>query len=155
MDSRFTLAETGELRLAAKLIKKYFPELNNLRYDILYDLKKRAQVGKYVLGRVKKTDDALRLFTELRDDGRHKDCHVIFFFDFAVFSSINTQDKKRLIYHELCHVKRKEDDPESFYLIPHDFEGFYSEIEYNDDDPNWGERFAAIAAHAYATQEEE
>lgn len=154
MESRFSLAQPSDLRIVSKIIKEEFPELTNLRYDVLYDLKKRTQAGKYVFGRVKKTDDALRLFTELRNDGRHKDCHVIFFFDFAVFSHLSAKDKKRLVYHELCHVKRKEDDKEVFYIVPHDFEGFYSEIEYNEDDPNWNDKLASLAMQIYEGGEE-
>jgi len=147
MESRFEFTDGNVRRLIKHMIKESFPTLDTLEFATLYDHKKRMSGGKLVLARVKKANDELKVFTE--DEDCPNGVHVVFFFDYALFAYIDKKDKKRLIYHELCHVVPSEKDENDYNVVPHDFEGFYSEIDYNKDDPEWKIRMAGILESHY------
>lgn len=150
MESRFEHATPADKRLIKKMLKNDFAFLEGLRFLALYDNKKRTSSGKLILARVKKADDELKLLTEETEppDG----IHVIFFFDGTLFSVLSTTDKKRLIYHEFCHIEKQ--DVDKYIILPHDFEGFYAEIDYNSDDPNWNQRLADKAWQLHNQEKE-
>lgn len=151
MESRYEFADRKTKMHIKKVIKEQFPLLDELLFLVFFDHKKRMSGNKFVLARVKKAGDEIRALTE--EEFEPNGVHVVFFFDYSLFRLIDTKDKKRIIYHELCHVVPSEKDDASFNVVPHDFEGFYSEIDYNNDDPDWSKRLAGVLEEYHKNSE--
>jgi hypothetical protein len=148
--SRFEDATNDVINMVEKIKKEVFDQLLNAKIKILMDTKKRKIGGKYVLGRIKKTNDELKALALNEHDEPYD---YILFLDKVVFNTINDIDKIRLIRHELqhCEVDVEADNP--YKIKGHEVEDFHDEIIYNQDDPRWGERIAIIADSIYENDE--
>jgi hypothetical protein len=148
--SRFENVDQETVDFIREIIGKDFERLVNAKIKILFDTKKRKSGGNYTLGRMQKANDLIRTLTfdETEDEGYD----YILYLDKVVWSSIDEKDKERLVRHELCHcdVDFEKDNP--YALKDHEITDFYSEIEYNKDDPRWAERIAVVAEQIYENE---
>lgn len=129
-----------------KLIDERFPELEASKFIVLFDNKKRKAGGRYVIGRIKKTNDELKVLS-LDDDGIAPD--YIMFIDKNVYEVLDDKDKERVIFHELCHTEVNFDSDNQYRIKDHEIQSFYAEIEFNSDDQRWAERVGTIAESVY------
>ena len=139
--------EVGKLFLSVQ--KKYFPELNNVNFELVFDTKKRIKNGKFVFAQIKKADDLIQYFST-------HDVDYVIFLDKNIWDAISEEDKIRIVRHELRHVfidARTEDV--KYKIRPHDFEDFRAEVILNKDDPDWAERVALVAESLYDKDKEE
>jgi len=141
---RFEEATEDVYNLLHKIIDEHFVELRTAVFLVMFDLKKRVSKGKYVIARIKKTNDELKAFT-MDDNGVPAD--YIMFIDKNIYTNIDERDKERIIFHELCHCDVGE---ETFNIKDHEIQGFYAEIDFNSDDTRWSERLLTIADHLYS-----
>ncbi|MBF0566656.1 MAG: hypothetical protein HQK89_15635 [Nitrospirae bacterium] len=133
---------------------KYFPELSGLKINVLYDLKKRTNKGKLVLGNIKKTDDLIRHHTK-SEFGLQDGYDFILFLDKFIFNHIDDNDKVRLIRHQFRHVfYDSENDKDPYRLVGHDVEDFFEELQLNKDDMRWAERVMEVAMALYEEDKE-
>jgi predicted metallopeptidase len=151
MANRFEDAPTSVEELVNRVISKDFDRLSGARIKIIFDTKKRSSGGKYVLGRMKKTNEHERFLTALEtntEDGYD----YFMYLDKNVFEKIDEKDKIRLIRHELQHCELDFNADNPYKIKDHEITDFYDEIEYNRDDPRWGERLASIAESVYSSE---
>lgn len=127
-----------------------FGTLSQAQIHIVFDTKKKKNGDKYVFARVSSTSEMQKYLSSTRDcpDG----FHFILFIDKNVWNEIERADKKRLIFHELCHCSVDLDKKDPFSVRPHEIEQFEAEIRYNEDDPRWSMRLAEVAASIYDTK---
>lgn len=138
---------TDIIDMMEKVKREVFPQLLNAKIKILMDTKKRKSGGKYILGRIKKTNDELKALALNEYDQPYD---YILFLDNAVFHAVDDVDKVRIIRHELQHCEVDIESADNPYKIRgHEVEDFHDEIIYNKDDPRWGERIATIADSIY------
>lgn len=151
MPNRYEDVPQDVLYLAAYVQKEWFPYLINAKVKVLFDTKKRASKGRFVLGRIQKTSTVLRHLT--REEARSADgFDYILYLDKAVFESVEKADRIRIIRHEFRHCFYDLDSKNDPYkLVGHDIEDFYEEMELNKDDLRWRERIATVAASIYDT----
>lgn len=140
--SRFEEASPETVNLVRDVMEESFPELQTARMVVLYDTKKRKSGGKFVIGRMKKTNDELKAFAT---DPSGDSYDYIMFLDKLVFEAVDENDKKYIIFHELCHCQIDLDSSDQFKIKDHEIQTFYSEMEYTKDNPRWLERVSAIA----------
>ena len=129
-----------------------FEKLGQANIHIIFDTKKKKDGDKYVFARVQSTSELQRYLSADKDcpDGYH----YIVYIDKNVWDNIERADKKRLVFHELCHCDVDMDKKDPYKTRPHEIEQFEAEIKYNEDDPRWGLRLAEIAASIYATKKD-
>lgn len=145
---RFEEADQHTVDFVNEVINEDFISLAGAKIKVLFDQKKRKSGGKYVLGRMQKANDLIRTLT--KEDGTAEEGYdYILYLDIAVWESIDDTDKKRLVRHELCHCDVNFDRSVPYGLKDHEVQDFFSEIEYNREDPRWGERLATIAESIY------
>ncbi|MFH1060136.1 MAG: putative metallopeptidase [Pseudomonadota bacterium] len=147
MSSRFAFAPDWVQDLVDEVRREHFPGLANARILVLFDEKKRQSQGRYVLGRIQRAQDVVRLLSE-HADGEAFD--YVLGLDYEVFVRIERPDQVRLIRHELRHCwhdSEAEDNP--YKLVGHDIEDFHAEVKLNADDPKWVQRLAEVAASIY------
>lgn len=139
---RFEEVSNDVYLLMEDVINTEMRHLAEAQICILYDNKKRKSGDRYVLGRIKSTSEELKAFA-VNEHGQMYD--YVMFLDKEVFLRIGDEDRKALIYHELCHCKVTEGE-NPYKIQGHEIETFYSEIDRNRDNPRVFERLGAIAA---------
>jgi len=134
---------------------EHFPELKNAKIKVLFDLKKRTSGGRLTLGRIMKTNDLLRHLTIDRVDPIEGYDYIISL-DKTCWETIESEDKVRIIRHELRHAYFDIDSEENPYkLVDHSILDFYEELEANKDDPKWRERVGTLTESIYEQRKEE
>jgi hypothetical protein len=145
--SRFEDAPQQTIDFVENVLNQNFPELQGCLMKVMYDNKKRKSGGRFVLGKMKKTNDELKAFAT-DDNGNPYD--YIMFLDRLVWDNIEEKDREKLVFHELCHCKPDFDSNTDQYKVQdHEIQTFYSEIEFCRDDPRWLERVSVIAESLY------
>jgi len=146
--SKFEEVPENIINIMNDEIKNDFPTIANARIKVLYNMKKKINQGKLVLGQIVKTNPILNYLTssnENSDDGYN----YIMFLDGNVFPVLEIKDQKRLIRHELNHIFIDLDAKNPYKIVGHEINDFFKEIEYNKDEPKWLERVSAIAEQIY------
>ncbi len=153
MPNRFEGAVTQDLDLLDKVIQQGFPELQIARFLIYMDTKKRKSKGKYIIARIKKNNEEMRIAT-MDDSGL--EYHYSIFLDNYVWQNLDEKDQIRTLRRLLAQCDIDHDNTNDPYKMK-DFEvqDFYSEIEFNKDDNRWLERVNLTAESLYDDEEEE
>ena len=124
-----------------------FPELDAAIILVLFDTKKRKSGGRYIIGRIKKANDEVRVMAT-DDNGISPD--YVMFLDKQIWNALDDRDKERIVYHELCHCETNfESDTNQYKIRDHEIQTFYAEIDYNVDDARWLERVTTVADSIY------
>lgn len=152
MSSRFEDVPQWVYDKMNEIRRDSFTHLTNAAIRILYDTKKRKSKGSYVLGRMQKSNDLVRKLT-VDEVESPEGTDYIMYLDKAVFENVDESDQTRIIRHELCHADVDLDSDNPYKIIGHEIEDFYSEIEYNKDDPRWTERCATVAESVYERED--
>ena len=149
---RFEDVTSDVTRMVDGMVDSDFPELRTANITILFDTKKRKSGGQFVLGRLKKANDETKALA-VGEDGVAPD--YVLFIDKNVFDALDPVDKKRLIYHQLCHTHYDGDCENPYKVKGPEIQTFYSEIEYNNDDQRWAERLSVVAESVYDPENQE
>lgn len=149
--SRFEEAPQEVYSLMNTIISDAFPRLNGANIKVIFDTKKRISGGKYVFGRFAKTNELQKYLTA--DDIAEEGYDYFMYLDKNVYDVIEEPDKIRLIRHELQHSDVNFEAKEPYKVRGHEVEDFYEEIEYNREDPRWGERLLAVAESIYNSED--
>lgn len=151
-NNRYEPADPLYYRMVNKLVQKYFSEAEDAEFLLLMDSKKVTKSGRLVFARIKKANEEIRTLTATDDNPDGVD--YVIYMDKTLFTLIDTKDKRRILFHELKHMRIKETPQETdrrkiFNVVGHEFEGFHDELWYNKDDPHWQERVGTVLAEAY------
>jgi len=137
------------LDLFGEVRSKYFEELEDVNFKLVFDTKKRIKESKYVFAQIKKVDDLTGFLVE-------DEINYVIMIDKNIWGAIEKDDRIRIVRHELCHVFiDNHTDKNPFKIKPHDFSDFLIEVERNKEDPRWLERLTAVAESIYEANEEE
>ncbi len=146
MPNRFDDVTNEELNMVDKVIKDAFPELVAARFLMFFDNKKRKTKGKYVIGRIKKLNEEQRIMTMDENGGEY---HYTIFLDKFIWDNLTEPDQIKILRRLMCQcdIDHEGDDP--YKMQDYEVQDFYSEIQYNHDDPRWLERVELIAENLY------
>src|SRR6056297_451130 len=135
------------------IIKDSFPTLLNAKIKMLFLMNKKTSGGHMVLGTMNKATPRENYLTstDTGDDG----VNYIMMLDGNVFPSLDVEDQKRLIRHELNHAYIDLEAKDPYKVIGHEIENFFKEVEYNKDEPRWKDRVFSIADQIYEDMEEQ
>lgn len=151
MASRFENAGAEVVQMVEDMVEEQFPQLEGAAINVVFDTKKRKSGGQYVLGRLQKTNDLMRYLSE--SDEHPNGFDYILYLDKNVFNELSTSDKNRLIFHELCHADVDFEKNDPYRIRNHEIEGFFAELDYNQDDRQWDQRVATIASSVHEKDE--
>jgi len=132
-------------------VKTQFPHLSSATIKSLFSNKKKLSGGKITLAWIQKTNDLTKLLSA--DNIITQGYDYIMFIDSNVWENIEDKDRERLIRHELCHCEVDLESNNPYKIKDHEITDFYSEIEFNKDDPRWTERLGEIALSVYDSDE--
>ena len=150
-DLRYEDAPDHAKDLLKKCIKERFPNLGQANILFLMDTKKRESQGMITLGRILKTNDLTRHLT-IDESGSDLGYDYIVFFDKLCWDNMKDVDRMRLMSHELSHTD-VDVDTSKFKIRAHTIEDFYSEVERNQDDPQWRRRVGDMLVARYEAKD--
>jgi len=149
METRYKDADKRIRRMVSNMIRKEFSHLNSVNIKVILDTKPKKTQGRYRLGEMKKAND-MDKFLSKSEENAFEGWHFIMILDEGLVQHAKKEDIKRVIFHELCHAGFT--DKGECTTLPHEFEGFYMELDYNQDDPQWKERMFYITAAAHGDE---
>jgi len=143
--NRYEEADEGFVTLFLDILEERFPDLQQFKIKLIYDLKQRISKGKLVLATIELAGPKLRFFT--RDKIAMEGYDYIMIMDKKAWELSAEKDRKRIISHELRHVFI--DEKGTPKLVGHEIEDFYAEIRLNEDDPEWRRKVATLVRDVY------
>ena len=128
---RYEESDDSLVEVFLEVLEKTFPKYGNLKFKLIYDLKKRINKGQLVLASIELPSAKVKFFSqdEIAVDGYD----YIMTVDKKAWELADVATKQRVIRHELRHVFI--DEKGTPKLIGHEIEDFYADIELNKDDP--------------------
>jgi len=148
--SRYENAPENAYKIMNKLIGDHFSYLAGSKIQILFDTKKKKRGGEYRIGSIQTTNDLTKFLTS-DDEGEAAD--YIMYIDKLIWNLTEDRDKERIVYHELCHCDVNLEKTHPYKIKDHEIQGFYSELDFNNDDPKWKLRLSTIASSVYDEEE--
>jgi len=136
------------VELVNVVLEEHFDELIGAKIKPIFDTKKRTHGGRVVLGRMQKCNELVKFLTN--DQAISPEGFDFFLYlDKNIYQAMHEEQRKELVFHELCHCGVDFDRSDPYYVVPHDVETFYKEIEFHADDPRWYEKLSVIAEAVY------
>jgi hypothetical protein len=151
---RFVDADEDVIDVVSSVKEETFPELAQANIKIIMDQKKRTSGGKYVLGRMKKTNE-LERHLSVNEAGTQDGFDYIMYLDEMAWNIATPEERKKLVRHELRHCELDNDSNTNPYKVKgHDIEDFEAEIRLNADDPGWANRLGERVQLEYEAEAE-
>ncbi|CAN2040145.1 putative phage metallopeptidase domain-containing protein [Candidatus Magnetomoraceae bacterium gMMP-15] len=150
---RFINIDEGTQAVVKEVIQGDFSHLVQAKIKVLFDTRKRKSIGKYVLGKLQKTNDLLRHLTSV-ETGDAEGYDYLLYLDERVFESIDRIDKIRLIRHLLQYADIDYEADIPYKIRKEEVVTWYDELEFNKEDPRWYERLETIAESLYNSEDE-
>lgn len=142
---RYEEATEEFVEIFLDVMEKHFPQLQHLKFKLIFDLKKRINAGKIVLASIELTSPKIKFFS--RDKIAIEGYDFILIMDQKAWDLSGTLAKERIIRHELRHVLINEKGEPK--VVGHEIEDFYAEVELNKDDPEWRVKLATLVRDVY------
>ena len=141
---RYYEAEASVYNLMDELIEERFG--NTLRaatIKVLVDVKPKIDkfTNRITFASIKGANEVEKFLT--MDGHNLAGIDYIIFISELVWELAGGGDKKRILSHELSHTLL--DEKGNYKTVRHDIEDFYSEVQFNKDDPMWGQALSTIA----------
>lgn len=127
------------------VVEEKFPQYQNLKFKLIFDLRKRVSKGKLVLASIELPSPKLKYFS--KDKIAVEGYDYLMIVDQKAWELAGENTRTRLIRHELRHVFIDEQGMPK--IVGHEIEDFYSEVELNKDDPEWGRILADLTRDVY------
>jgi len=148
--NRYTDCDEKFVELFLQVLEERFPMYGNLKFKLIFDLKKKVNKGKICLGSISLATDKIKYFT--KDSVAVEGYDYVIILDKKAWELSSDDDKKRIISHELRHVFI--DDNGKLKVVPHDISDFIVEQKLNQDSPDWGVKLSTIVNDIYEQEKE-
>jgi len=148
--NRYIDCDEKFVEMFLQILEERFPMYGNLKFKLVFDLKKKINKGKICLGSISLATDKIKYFT--KDDVAVDGYDYVIILDRKAWELASDEDKKRIISHELRHVFI--DDKGRLKILPHDVSDFVAEQKLNQSDPAWSIKLATIVNDIYEQEKE-
>jgi hypothetical protein len=140
--NRYENVTNDEYVILKEVKENYFSELASANIKMVFNTKKKKSGGKVILASIKKPSEVEQFLCTDEID-------YIMFIDQNAWMLADTEDRVRLVRHELRHTDVDMDATKPFKLRGHSVEDFYREIAFNRDKPKWGDELALLVEMKY------
>ena len=148
--NRYTDCDESFVELFLQVLEERFPMYGNLKFKLMFDLKKKVNKGKICLGSITLASDKIKYFT--KDNVALEGYDYVMILDKKAWELASLDDRKRIISHELRHVFV--DDNGKLKILPHDISDFVAEQKLNQDAPDWGIKLSILVDDIYEQEKE-
>lgn len=142
---RYEEANESLVEAFLNVTEETFPQYQNLKFKLIFDLKKRIKQGALVLASIELLSPKIKYFS--KDKIATEGYDYLMIVDQKAWELANEATRTRLIRHELRHIFI--DEKGTPKLVGHEIEDFYSEVELNQDDPEWRRTLATLTRDVY------
>ena len=148
--NRYIDCDETFVEMFLQVLEERFPMYGNLKFKLIFDLKKKVNKGKICLGDITLASDKIKYFT--KDNVALDGYDYVIILDRKAWELASKDDKKRIISHELRHVFV--DDNGKLKILPHDVSDFVAEQKLNQDAPDWGIKLSTLVNDIYEQEKE-
>jgi len=142
---RYEEADESLVESFLDVVEGHFPTLQNLKFKLIFDLKKRINKGQLVLASIELASPKIKFFS--KDNVAVDGYDFILIVDQKAWELSGKATRSRIIRHELRHVFINETgDPK---VVGHEIEDFYAEVELNKDDAEWRRKLGTLVRDVY------
>ena len=152
--SRYSNVDKDTTKLINSIINESFKHLLQARIKMIFDARKRKSSGKYVIGKIQKTNEFTRFLTSV-ETGDPAGFDYFLYLDEKVFEAIDTIDKIRVVRHLLQYEDIDYESDTPFKLRKEEVLTWYDEMEFNKEDPKWQDRLQAVAESIHNPEDNE
>lgn len=132
------------------VLEKRFAGFANLKFKLIFDLKKRISKGALVFASIELANQKIKHFT--KDDVAIDGYDYVLIVDKKSWEVCSDKDKERIISHELRHAFI--DEKGAPKILGHEIEDFYAELKLNEDDPEWKRKLSVLVHDMYEQEKE-
>lgn len=145
---RYEDVDSNVLDLFGKVRSKYFENLEDVGFKLVYDTKKRIKNGKYVFASIKTVDDLTDFLAE-------DDFNYVITIDKNIWEKIEEGDRIRVLRRMLRSVEVDHAAKNKYKIKPFDREDFEEEIRLasEESEPNWIQKLSVMAEIIYNDNE--
>jgi len=127
------------------VMEEHFPQLQYLKFKLIYDLKQRVSGGRMVLASIETASPKIKYLSKdkIAIDGYD----LLLIVDLKVWEVASADQRAKLIRHELRHVQI--DEKGAVKTVGHEIEDFHIEVKLNVDNPEWRMQLATLTHDLY------
>jgi hypothetical protein len=142
---RYEEADDSLVEVFLEILEEHAPQLQFLKFKLIYDLKKRISKGKIVLASIETAGPKIKFLSKdkIAIDGYD----LLLVVDLKVWEVATADHRKKIIRHELRHIEL--DEKGGVTIVGHEIEDFHVEVKLNQDDPQWRMYLATLANDMY------
>lgn len=142
---RYEEADDSLVEVFLEILEEHAPQLQFLKFKLIYDLKKRISKGKIVLASIETAGPKIKFLSKdkIAIDGYD----LLLVVDLKVWEVASADHRKKIIRHELRHIQL--DEKGGVTIVGHEIEDFHIEVKLNQDDPEWRMYLATLANDMY------
>jgi len=142
---RYEDSDESLVEVFLAVMEEHFPQLQFLKFKLIFDLKQRISKGRLVLASIETAGPKIRYLSKdkIAVDGYD----LLLIVDQKAWEIANAEQRVKLIRHELRHVQI--DEKGVVKLVGHEIEDFHIEVKLNQDDPEWRMHLATLTHDMY------
>lgn len=142
---RYEEADEKLVEVFLTVLEDHFPQLQFLKFKLIYDLKQRISKGRLVMASIETAGPKIKFLS--RDKIAVDGYDLLLIVDKKAWEVAGGANRPRMIRHELRHVQI--DEAGAVKIIGHEIEDFHAEIKLNQDDPEWRMKLATMTRDMY------
>jgi hypothetical protein len=127
------------------VMEEHFPQLQYLKFKLIYDLKQRSNKGRLVLASIETASPKIKYLSidKIAIDGYD----LLMIVDMKAWEVASADHRVKLVRHEMRHVEI--DEKGGVKVVGHEIEDFHIEVKLNSDNPEWRMQLATLTHDMY------
>lgn len=142
---RYEDTDEGLVTVFLGVMEDHFPQLQYLKFKLIYDLKQRISKGRLVLASIETAGPKIKFLS--KDNIAVDGYDLLLIVDKKAWEVASADQRVKLVRHELRHVQI--DEKGGVSIVGHEIEDFYIEVKMNQDNPEWRMQLATITRDMY------
>jgi predicted metallopeptidase len=127
------------------VMEEHFPQLQYLKFKLIFDLKQRVSKGRLVLASIETASPKIKYLS--KDNIAIDGYDLLMIVDQKAWEVASADQRVKLIRHELRHVQI--DEKGGVKIVGHEIEDFHIEVKLNQDNPEWRMQLATLTHDMY------
>lgn len=142
---RYEDEDDGLVEVFLNVLEEHFPQLQYLKFKLIYDLKQRVSKGRLVLASIETASPKIKYLSKdkIAIDGYD----LLLIVDMKAWEVASQDQRAKLMRHELRHVEI--DEKGAVKIVGHEIEDFHIEVKLNADSPEWRMQLATLTHDMY------
>lgn len=142
---RYEDSDDSLVEVFLNVMEEHFPQLQYLKFKLIYDLKQRVSKGRLVLASIETAGPKIKYLS--KDNIAIDGYDLLLIVDQKTWEVASADQRVKLVRHELRHVQI--DEKGCVKIVGHEIEDFHVEVKLNKDNPEWRMHLAMLTSDMY------